>query len=369
LSSSPRPSVGTALRVFGAFASLLALGACGGGPQCVVDTHCKLDERCVERRCVPLGLADAGVDAAADAGDAAVDSATRDSSVRDSGMPDTGPALVGQIVALSDQVNLGAGPAPRTVATATFGPEVTDDCVHRTLGGCALIECPDTTPPVMDGGMDAAVDSGAVDSGAVDAAVDSGAVDAGPPPAAPNAGIIVISVTPAVVTLPPGADGIYAPALTSTLLWADGSATVNFNALGSATGIGMFNQSVPAPSTVTLSSPDATVDPVRLTRLSGTDIAWTGTTNGAVVVTLNQAAAAPSTATVSLRCDFDGAVNSGNIPAIALQAFDAGPASFSMISSSSAPISGLDPWQVEIIALASGALADGRAAQLSVILE
>lgn len=306
---------------------------------------------------------DAGTDA--DAGDSAVDSGTLDTGV-DSGTLDTGPALVGHVLALSDQINVGAGPSPRSIVTASFGPEVTDICTHRTVGGCALVECPDTTPPVTDGGVDAGADAGV--GPAADAGADAG-VDAGPPPPAANAGRLTVNGGIAPATLAPSADGTYPAFISAMLLWASGDSTVDFAALGSDTGIPAFDQSVPAPSTVSLTAPDSTLAPITVTRFSGMDLAWTGSTNGVVAAMLTQRAPAPSTATVSLRCDFDGATASGNLPGIALTSFEVGPATLSLMSSSSATVSGTDPWSVDVTAIATGALADGTAANVAVTLE
>nr|MDQ3035831.1 hypothetical protein [Myxococcota bacterium] len=64
--------------LFGALVSVLALGACSSGPQCVIDTDCPLGQRCASSStCQPVGAAvDAGRNA--DAGDAAA---------RDAAMP------------------------------------------------------------------------------------------------------------------------------------------------------------------------------------------------------------------------------------------------------------------------------------------
>jgi hypothetical protein len=223
----------------------------------------------------------------------------------------------------------------------------------------------------MDGGVgDAALDSGAADAGAADAgAVDSGTVDAGPPEAAPNAGVIVVAAGGPTATLPPVADGSYAPFTAASLLWADSSATVSFQAFGATPGVPAFMQDVPAPASVVLTAPDLSTGTATLTRLSGVDVAWTGSTAGVVSVLLSQAAPAPSTATVSLRCDLDPTSGAGNVPAIALTAFGRGDASLSVASVSAASTSGTEPWVVEVAAAAMSSLPSGRVASVTVTLD
>ncbi|NOY90873.1 MAG: hypothetical protein GXP55_06635, partial [Deltaproteobacteria bacterium] len=277
-----RPHPRLALRLLALTGLAAVLGACGGGPQCVVDTHCKIDERCVERRCVAIGPQDAGVDGSLDG---SLDAGPRDSGAdtgpRDSGSLDAGPPPTGQVMAFSDQADVGAGPVPRTLVTAAFSQSPAGDCTTRTVGGCTLTQCPDTSPPVMDGGVDAGP---APDAGSVD----SGPVDAGPPPVAPNAGVIVVTAGGPTATLPPAADGSYAPFTAASLLWPDGSATVNFQAFGTSPGVPGFMQSVPAPTSVTLTSPDLSTGTTTVTRLAGVDLAWTGTTAGVITVLIGQ---------------------------------------------------------------------------------
>jgi len=213
--------------------------------------------------------------------------------------------------------------------------------------------------------MDGGVDSGAADSGMSD----SGMSDSGPPEAAPNAGVIVVAAGGPTATLPPAADGTYAPFPASTLLWADGSATVNFQAFGATPGVPAFSQDVPAPTTVILTAPDLSTGTTGITRLSGLDVAWTGSTAGVVSVLISQAEAAPSTASLSLRCDLDAALGAGNVPAIALTDFRPGSASFSVASVSQASPSGTEPWVVNVAAAAMSSLADGRVVSVSVTLE
>ena len=350
-----------ALRLLALSCLSLALGACGGGPQCVVDTHCRIDQRCVDRRCVPLGPLDAGlVDGSADG--APTDGSPGDTGPRDSGPIDSGPTPTGQVLALSDQVNFGAGPVARTVVTAAFQEVPADSpCTQRTIGGCILTECPDTTPPVMDGGTgDAGTDAGTP--------MDAGS-DAGPPPPIANAGVIVVVAGGPTATLAPAADGTYPPFSAASVLWADGSASVNFRAFGTTPGVPRFMQALPAPTSVQLDTPDLSSGTATLMRLSGVDVGWTGTTNGVVAVNLNQTAPVPSTASTNLRCDFDGATAGGMLPAIALQSFEPGSATLSVFSLSQGTAGGTDPWVVTLVAMASGALPTGLAAIAPVTLE
>jgi hypothetical protein len=179
----------------------------------------------------------------------------------------------------------------------------------------------------------------------------------------------VVTAGGPTATLSPAADGTYSPFSAASLLWPDGSATVNFQAFGTTPGVPGFMTAVPAPTSVQLDTPDFSTGTATLTILSGVDLTWTGTTAGVVSVSLSQSAPAPSTASTSLRCDFDGASNSGSMSPIALQAFEAGSATLSVFSLSEATADGTAPWVITLSAMASGALPTGLAATAPVTLE
>lgn len=329
---------------------------CSNGPQCVVDTHCDIGERCEDGRCVELGGADAGDDTGpADAGmdgavDSGMDSAPVDSSV------DTGPALdrVGVVVAESDQVDIGTGTAvPQYSVAAFFSESEPSACADVTEGACKVTVCPDETPPVMDGGVgDGGMgDGGMGDGGVGDAGMDAGdaaMMDAEPPPPAPNAGPINVNggVLPVTLTVQP--DGTYLPASAALMLWSDGMTTMQFMAAGA--DVPAFNVVQTSTQPVSITAPDLGAVPLLVTRSADMPLTWSGPSPGNVVVRLRWRDMAPSTANTTIECSFPVADGSGSIPAAALGMLPAGSVgTFQVTVENPLTVDGTAPWDVTVL--------------------
>lgn len=327
---------------------------CSNGPQCVVDTHCDIGQRCEDRHCVGLGGTDAGGDSAPpddagmDAADSAVDSAVMDSAV------DTGPDLdrVGFVVAESDQVDIGTGTAvPQYAVSAFFSESEPSVCVVTTEGACKITACPDETPPMMDGGvgdggtdaaMDAAVGDGGMDGG------DAAMMDAEPPPPLPNAGAINVNGGVLPITLAVQADGTYMPASAALQLWSDGMTTMQFMAIGDE--VPNFNVVQTSTQSVSITAPDLGAVPLLVTRSADMPLTWSGPSPGNVVVRLVWRDVAPSTANTTVECSFPVADGSGSIPTAALTMLPASSVgTFQVTVENPLSVEGTEPWDITVM--------------------
>ena len=304
------------------FAILVAcvalLGACGGDPACVLDTDCPIGRYCsTDRRCIDGGGGeDSGV---MDAGEIE-DAGEEDSGPTDAGV-DGGPVQVGvgTVVASSQAASYFVSASFSEVSGGT------SPCtVSEPSEGCRLTACP---PPVMMEDAGVPMDAGM--------------------PVAPNAGVITIAGGASeMVTLTPGADGLYPVATGTMALWANSDAILTVMGVGADPP--MFGVSLAGPDAVMLTAPAAGNVPVA----SDLAVTWTGSSPGDVVVAMS----AVREGTFSLECRFEPSAGTGTIPSSVLTAMGAGSAFLSLRSEQSRNIS-RNGWDISVALQAPGASA------------
>lgn len=304
------------------FAILVAcvalLGACGGDPACVIDTDCPIGRYCsTDRRCIDVGGGeDSGV---MDAGEIE-DAGEEDSGPTDAGV-DGGPVQVGvgTVVASSQAASYFVSASFSEVSGGT------SPCtVSEPSEGCRLTACP---PPVMMEDAGVPMDAGM--------------------PVAPNAGVITIAGGASeMVTLTPGADGLYPVATGTMALWANSDAILTVMGVGADAP--MFGVSLAGPDAVMLTAPAAGNVPVA----SDLAVTWTGSSPGDVVVAMS----AVREGTFSLECRFEPSAGTGTIPSSVLTAMGAGSAFLSLRSEQSRNIS-RNGWDISVALQAPGASA------------
>ncbi|MEM1413904.1 MAG: hypothetical protein AAGH15_03345 [Myxococcota bacterium] len=289
----------------------LALAACGGGPPCVIDTDCPLGNACIAEECVSTGQGDP-------------DAGTRDfgppdeMGPEDAGLPDMPPADMGLpvlrngLVVASSNTRFADGVEFPSSSLLAFFVEVPNpSCVESTEGACTVLDCtteaggdmgPGDMGPEM-GGTDLGSEMGPEDMSVTAPNADFVSVDGG-----------LLDEDGGGITLgffPNPEDGRYMPERRNDALWLAGT-RVTF--MGTGAEVPGFETAVVGPGLLTLSSP-VTLDGLRVDPSVELPLAWTGDSEGELVVRFSYTAAEPRTGTVSVSCAFDPAAGSGAIPA------------------------------------------------------
>jgi len=347
------------------------LVACGDDTECVIDTDCPIGRVCVAQSCVPPGgEVDAGplADGGGFDGDVPADAGPADGGGFDAGMPDAGPPIsrTGLVNVRSERVVPGGTPTDAFTASVTFTVfEGISPCSTEDLDdACSVTVCEDTSTPPMDAGVppDAGPDAGPpFDAGPPG--------DAGPPPAIANAGTVQVNGGLMALTFMPDAMGRYTAQSGASLIWMDPSTILTFQSAADAP-VPAFMGQLHGAEQVTLTTPAAPPAGMSFDFDQTTDLAvtWNRAPGdfepfGVVSMGMSFAAAAPSTASVSVSCRWPIEAGEGTVPAAALAMFPAG--SIVPVSWNTEVDRVLEPgdgWEVEIQTTAVSRYLDGRAA-------